>query len=335
MLTKRQNLIETLKGGKPDRFVNQYEAFSIIYATPVTRQSPMPTYGGEPAVDAWGVTKAWPEGTPGAFPVHDAEHLVLKDIEHWKDYVKAPRVLFPEEDWVPFIKAMEEVDRKETFATLFYAPGLFEQSHYLMNMQNCLIAFYTAPDEMHELIRYITDFELAYAEQACKYMKPEAFFQHDDWGSQISTFLSPEMFEEFFLEPYKEIYGYYKANGVQLIMHHSDSYAKTLVPYMIEMGIDIWQGVMRTNDIDELIPEYGHKIAFMGGIDSATIDFPDWNEEVVEARVRESCEKYGKFGYGFIPCASQGLPMSTFRGVYDATTKAIDKMSAEMFPIQA
>ena len=31
--------------------------------------------------------------------------------------------------------------------------------------------------------------------------------------------------------------------GVDVIVHHSDSYAATLVPYMIEMGIDVWQGV--------------------------------------------------------------------------------------------
>ena len=91
---------------------------------------------------------------------------------------------------------------------------------------------------------------------------------------------------------------------------------------------------MRTNDIEELIPQYGDKITFMGGIDSATIDFPQWTEEVVEQRVREACEQFGKFGKGYIPCASQGLPMSTFPGVYEATSKYIDKMSAEMFPIK-
>ena len=334
MLTKRENLIETLKGekGNPDRFVNQYEPFSILYATPVTAQSPMPTYGGEPTVDAWGVTKSWPTGTPGAFPIHDEEHLVLKDMENWRSQVKAPRLEFSEEEWLPYIQMAEKVDRKETFATLFYAPGLFEQCHYLMNMQNCMISFYEYPDEMHELIDYITEFELSYAELACKYLKPDAFFQHDDWGSQISTFLSPDMFEEFFLPHYKKLYGYYKSHGCQIIMHHSDSYAKTLVPFMIDMGIDIWQGVMRTNDIEELIPKYGDQITFMGGIDSATIDYPDWNEGVVEQRVREACEKYGRFGKAYIPCASQGLPMSTFPGVYQATSKYIDMMSKEMFP---
>jgi hypothetical protein len=66
MLTKRQNLLETIRGGKPDRFVNQYEAFAIMYDTPVTRQSPMPGYGKGPVKDAWGVTRHWPIGTPGA-----------------------------------------------------------------------------------------------------------------------------------------------------------------------------------------------------------------------------------------------------------------------------
>ena len=32
MLTKRQNLMETIRGGNPDRFVNQYEPFAISFA---------------------------------------------------------------------------------------------------------------------------------------------------------------------------------------------------------------------------------------------------------------------------------------------------------------
>ena len=61
--------------------------------------------------------------------------------------------------------------------------------HHLMSMQECLVAFYEYPDEMHELIDCITQFELDYAAELCKYVKPDALFHHDDWGSQISTFL--------------------------------------------------------------------------------------------------------------------------------------------------
>lgn len=35
MLTKRQNLLEIIRGGHPDRFVNQYEFMHIIYRAPV------------------------------------------------------------------------------------------------------------------------------------------------------------------------------------------------------------------------------------------------------------------------------------------------------------
>lgn len=329
MLTKRQNLLETIRGGRPDRFVNQYEAFSIMMANPISMRSAQPKYGQHNVVDAWGVTKSWPEGTPGPFPVHDEEHIVIKDITKWRDYVTVPNVIYPEEEWKPFIEMAEKVDRSEQFVTSFYAPGIFEQCHYLMEISNCLMNFYEESECMHEIIDTIADYEIAYAEQVCKYIKPDALFHHDDWGSQISTFISPAMFEEFFLPAYKKVYGYYKAHGVEIIMHHSDSYAATLVPYMIDMGIDIWQGVMRSNDIGSLIKKYGGQISFMGGIDSATVDFPGWTEEIVADRIKEACEEFGKLY--FIPSASQGLPLSNYPGVYEALTREIDAMSKKMF----
>src|SRR5690606_17819465 len=67
MLTKRENLMEVIKGGNPDRFVKQYEAFEIMLNLPITRKKP--PIGGE-IVNEWGVTTRWPEGQLGAFPVH-------------------------------------------------------------------------------------------------------------------------------------------------------------------------------------------------------------------------------------------------------------------------
>lgn len=331
MLTKRQNLLETIRGGNPDRFVNQFEYLNMIMANPYALTNANPKLGEHNKVNAWGVTKSWPEGTPGPFPVHTPDKIVIKDIDDWKTYVKAPNVLFSEAEWEPFVAQAEAIDRNEYFVAPFIAPGIFEQCHYLMEIQNCLIAFYESPDEMKDLIKYIADWECQYAEQLCKYLKIDALFHHDDWGSQISTFLSPDMFAEFYLDAYKQVYGYYKENGVELIVHHSDSYAATLVPYMIEMGIDIWQGVMKSNDIPALIKQYGGQISFMGGVDSAEVDFEGWTQDVVAKRVREACETFGKDKKYFIPCGSQGGAMSTYPGVYEAISEEIDKMSKIMF----
>lgn len=78
MLTRRQNLLETIRGGHPDRYVNQYEALGMIFGNPYTAASPNPEYGKPPIKNAWGVTMVWPEGTPGGFPIHDEEHIVQR-----------------------------------------------------------------------------------------------------------------------------------------------------------------------------------------------------------------------------------------------------------------
>jgi hypothetical protein len=337
MLTKRQNVLETIRGGKPDRFVNQFEAFDcspsapfgMILMNPVTADSPMATRGGAPIIDSWGVTRAWPANVPGAFPVHDAEHKVLKDITQWEKVVKAPTLDYPQSEWDKWKYQVNEVDKNELFVTLFGAPGIFEQIHYLMGMDDALIAFYEEPEALKELINYITDWKLQYAKLLCDNFAPEVILQHDDWGSHKSSFISPDMFEEFFLEPYKKWYGYYKERGVQLIVHHNDAYSANLVPYMIEMKMDIWQGCVSTNNVPELVKKYGGKISFMGDIDNGLVDREDWTQELVAQHVRRVCETNGR--YYFIPCITQGGKGAVYPGVYDAISVEIDKMSKEMF----
>ncbi|WP_411679458.1 uroporphyrinogen decarboxylase family protein [Clostridium thailandense] len=325
MLTKRQNLLETIKGGNPDRFVNQYEFSNIIMEVPLEIQF---NYGCT-WKDNWGVTWQWPEGQLGMFPVHDAEHIALKDVTEWKESVKFPTIPTSDEAWAAAVAHANSVDRNEEFVTPFWAPGIFEMTHNLMGMENALMSLYEEPEAMHELIDALTQYELDFAKVIVEKLHPDCIFHHDDWGSQKSSFVSPEMFEEFFLPAYKKIYGYYKENGVELIVHHSDSYAANLVPYMIEMGIDIWQGVMNTNNIPELIKEYGGKISFMGGLHSGLIDFPDWTPENCVKHVEEACNANGK--KYFIPCLTAGLNKGYFPNVYETVSNAIDEMSKKMF----
>lgn len=326
MLTVKENLKEVLTGGNPDRFIKQFEFMQMIMSVPSCRIKPAI---GEEVVNEWGVTVRWPEGQLGSFPVHDADHILLKDVTQWRDYVKAPNVVFPAEAWEKAIADAKAVDHDNQYVTAFIAPGVFELTHYLMGMENALMSFYEEPEAMVELIYYITEFELAYAKELVTYLKPEVIFHHDDWGSQISTLISPEMFREFFLPAYKKVYGFWKENGVELIVHHSDCYAATLVPLMIEMGIDIWQGVMTTNNTPELIKKYGPQITFMGDIDSGVVDHPAWAREEIAKYVEIACKRCGKLY--FIPNLSQGLNFSSFPGVYEATSEEIDRMSKEMF----
>ena len=118
MLTKRQNLMETIKGGKPDRFVKQYEFLNLIYEACFNVQG-FPMEYGQRSKDSWGVTWEFKEGQLAPFPVHDYEHKVIKDIKDWKKYVKAPEIPTSDEKWAPAIAHANAVDRNEEFVTAF------------------------------------------------------------------------------------------------------------------------------------------------------------------------------------------------------------------------
>ena len=91
-------MLEVIKGGNPDRFVNQYEAVQLLFH-PFMFTNPLLQPGQENVVNAWGVTNTFPKGVPGSFPVHTPDKIVVKDIEDWKDYVHAPSLKFTQDQW--------------------------------------------------------------------------------------------------------------------------------------------------------------------------------------------------------------------------------------------
>ncbi len=333
-MTIWENLQEWLKHdqGVPDAFLNQY-FFDVLF-DPVMANSrnlkdefiePQPQY-----VDGWGVTHLIPPGSAGSHPSEDPDLLVIKDITRWREQVREqPTTEMPEEAWAMSdqqAKAAREAGRPIAIPMF---PGLFERTHFLMGMNAALTAYYEHPDEMHELIDWIADWECRALDATMGRYHAEILFHHDDWGTAINSFLDPETHREFFLKPYKRVFDHFRELGGKVVVHHSDSYAANLVPIQIEMGADIWQGPVSENNIPELIDKYGDRFIFMGGIDNAIIDRPGFTDEGVEAFVRQRIEQNGCRSY--IPCQTRGLGLSIVPGVYDSISKAIDKISHERF----
>ena len=72
MLSAKENFLETLRGGKPDAFVNEWEPFGSVFdpLMGITLVAKM----GEYVVDGWGTTIYWGEGEPGAMPIVMNQH---------------------------------------------------------------------------------------------------------------------------------------------------------------------------------------------------------------------------------------------------------------------
>jgi uroporphyrinogen-III decarboxylase len=211
--------------------------------------------------------------------------------------------------------------------------GIFEQSHFLMGFEDALANLLVEPEDTKDLIDTIAEYRFTYAKLIVDNLHPDAILSHDDWGSHDNLFFPPDIWREFFKEHYRRIYGYMRDNGV-IVIHHADSYCQPIVKDMAEVGIQIWQGALASNDIVAIQKELDGDMTLMGGIDSV-IDRGDQTEEEIRAETRRACETYGPGGH-FIPCLPSGLKDS---GIYPLTDPTIDdevgRYNAEVYGIDA
>lgn len=330
MLTTRENFLELLNGGKPERLVNQYEPFALVLAEPLLAMS-INRIRGKDVPDAWGTVIRYGENEPAGMPYITPENKVCPDITQWRTTVKAPDLNRPW-DWSVAKEMMAKVDRKEKLATLFMPTGLYEQSHFLMGFEDTLMNLLVEPEAMHELLDYILAWKLEYAMQLIDNLEPDAILLHDDWGAKTRLFMSPDTWREFFKPRFEKLHKYIKDRGV-LVVHHADSYCSEIIEDMEDIHIDVWQGVLPQNDIPALqkrLNKINAKMLLMGGVDAGVIDFPNWSEEAVRKEVRRACDEYVAGGR-YIPSITYGLPESIYPGVYECISDEIAKYSPKFF----
>ncbi len=337
MLTPKQNLLETLKrGGKPDRIVKQFEGTTFLPGDPVNNfvrgvRSP----GMDPITDLWGTTIVWPKDSIGAMPHVTEETKVVRDITCWRDFTKVPDLIAnctPDvADWEPFFKRMEAVDRENTLLMMFAPTGVFERLHFLMGFEDTFINIMTEPEAMEDLCEAIGEYRYKGMKIQCDVCHPDMILSHDDWGSKTNLFMRPDQWREYIKPQYEKSYNYLHDHGV-LIMHHADSFCEPIVEDMVDLHIDIWQGVLPQNDIPAIQKQLDGRMTLMGGVDAAIVDRPDSTEEEIRGEIRRVLREYCGAG-NFIPCITYGGPGTLYPNADKFINEEIDLYNKEHFGI--
>ena len=316
MMTPKEIFLELLKpDGKPERQLVQYEALQMVLGDPIGRYLHQGRRPGATITDHWGTVIEWPADAAGSMPLVTEENKVIKDITRWRDYVHAPDIpanCSDPEAWEKCRAKARERAGDERLITGFMGTGIFEQCHFLMPFQEVLTNLYDHPKEMHELIDYITEYLIGYVKHLIENLRPDAIFSHDDWGTKDALFMKPDMWREFYKEPYRRFYGYIRSQGV-IAIHHADSYLAPIVDDMVEIGIQVWQGTLPENNIPKLQEHLKGRLVLMGGI-GAAIDREDAGEEEVRAYVRNALHEYCPGGH-FIPSITYGLAGAIYKHI--------------------
>ena len=319
MQSPKEIFLELLKpDGKPERQLKQYEALTMALWDPINGYLRGNRQRGCTSQDRWGTTIMWPAEAPGPMPHITQENKVCPDITRWRDFVHAPDLEANcTQGWEECRALAREKAGEDRLIAGFMGTGIFEQCHFLMGFEDTLTNLYEHPQEMHELIDYITDYRIRYVKMLIDNLHPDLIFSHDDWGTKDALFMKPEMWREFFKEPYRRFYGYIRSRGV-IALHHADSYLVPIVEDMVELGIQVWQGVLPENDIPALQRQLQGRMVLMGGI-GAAIDRSDATESEVRSYVSQALAAYCPGGH-YIPSITYGL----FGTVYPHVDPLID-----------
>lgn len=301
MMTLKENALAIYNRKQPDFYGDLMDAIELI-PDPVLMRDLCPQDGKEHK-DSWGTVFIFKPGSPGPHPHVNASNAVITDIEKWNEQLTVPSL--DDLDWTDAIKAAKAVDRSEKFVGFMYAGGLFERTHHLMGMETALINYLEYPDEMAALLRVIADHKIEYIKMISQIIHPDIIFYHDDWGTKQNLFLPPDVWRTLIKPLQKEIADTIHECGM-IYMHHADCICQPIVTDMVEIGIDIWQGVIAQNDIVKIQQITEGKLAMCGGIDGPKIDVTNITEAAIRAEVQRAIDTYCPAGR-FYPSIPNGI----------------------------
>ena len=247
MSTPRENFLCLMRNDNPKWLGDPWSCY--VQGTPfrpitidaITMILGGPTPGQYGVKNAFGITMDWPEGQAGSVPNITDENRVVKDITHWQDYVQLPDI--SNAPWHIVEEAIKDADRENYLLMAGSFTGMFEFSHYMLGFEDALVSYLEEPEHMYDMLSYYTDWKIKCVEHVIDRMKPDILHSHDDWGNKRSLFLSPKTWRELIKPHYERFYGYVKSRGV-LIQHHADCVSHEVAEDMVDLGIDMWQGVI-------------------------------------------------------------------------------------------
>jgi uroporphyrinogen decarboxylase len=205
--------------------------------------------------------------------------------------------------------------------------GVFQTSLELRGYEQLPMDFALNPEVAHALLKKVTE---VYKEMYTHYLERvgeyiQIIYITDDFGSQNSLLLSPQMWEEF-LKPYEaELIAHIKKLAPQVkLMFHTDGSVLPIIDGMIDMGVDILNPVQTSveelSDTRALNDQYGDRICFHGAIDVQKVMVNAEPEEVREEVKRRICDLGRGGGYICSTCHNIGydIPPENVKAMFEA-----------------
>jgi hypothetical protein len=184
----------------------------------------------------------------------------LKDITQWRELAVPDPSSW---DWAAAIAKYQPIFEPDRLTRAVVVCGIFERLIALMDFEGAAIACLEEPDEVKALLERVRQYNLYLIDRYAQDFKVDLILFHDDWSARRGPFMSISLIRDILLPELKSVVERTHEQGL-LFTFHSCGNAISLLPLMIEAGVDCWQLDYEAvkDELPAAIEQYGNQILF-------------------------------------------------------------------------
>jgi uroporphyrinogen decarboxylase len=238
---------------------------------------------------------------------------------------------WPTPDWWDFSTlpgAIQKIDPHGQLSLRYRVGTVFEAAWQLRGMEEFLTDLAMNPDVPLYIMERLTETLVENTRQALALGGDaiDVVYFYDDVGAQNGLMISRNMWRRFIKPYHQRIIDAAKSAGKK-VMYHCDGAILSLVPELIDMGIDVLDPIQPTaKDMqpERLKVEFGERLCFHGGVDIVGT-LPRGTPDEVRAEVRARAKTLGANG-GYILSSSHHIqsdtPLANVLAMYELGLRA-------------
>ena len=277
--------------------------------------------------DLWGHHLRVAKNPTGAY-----EEYVSFPLKNASDVNDIKNYLWPNPDWWnfdPLQKIIEQLDKYKEYHIRFRIGSIFEVAWQLRGMDTFLMDLAVDPKIPLYIMDRLTEIYLENTKRVLDKIgdRLDMVYFYDDVATQNSLMISKDMWNKYIKPRHAQLVDVSKKYNMK-VMYHSDGSMYSLIPELIDLGIDVLNPIQvdaKNMEAELLKSEFGDSLCFHGGIDIVRT-LPNGTPNDVKNEVRERINVLGKNG-GYILASTHHIqsntPIENVIAMYDMNLRTL------------
>ncbi|MFB0522217.1 MAG: uroporphyrinogen decarboxylase family protein [Candidatus Bathyarchaeia archaeon] len=259
-------------------------------------------------IDSLGITQRgfkedWENGWCG-FATRQFLEFPVKDRASFLEVKKKYEPRIPEIYPKNWNETVQRLSRRD-YPLNVVLRGPFWWTRDMMGLKNMLLAMYTDPGLIRDIMDFCAEFQTTVLEKALDEVDADSAVFNEDMAYKKGPMIGPSAFKEFMFKPYREMCSFLKEHGVAVIEIDSDGNSEPLINLWVEAGINSLSPCEIAANMDPLRLRKSYpRLILRGGIDKRELAK---NRQAIENEVLSKVPYLIEKG-GYFPGVDHGVP---------------------------